>query len=98
MKTHRGMLLVAAAATALLASAASADIKSGIDAWAAGRYDAAVKEWRPLAEKGDADAQYNMGQAYKLGRGVPSDLKLAQTWYEKAAQQGHQPAQANLGL
>lgn len=95
---RRGMLLVAAAAAALLTSAASADIKAGIDAWAGGRYDAAVKEWRPLAEKGDADAQYNMGQAYKLGRGVPSDLKLAQTWYEKAAQQGHQPAQANLGL
>lgn len=95
---RRGMLLVAAAAAALCAGAASADIKSGIDAWASGRYDAAVKEWRPLAEKGDADAQYNMGQAYKLGRGVPSDLKLAQTWYEKAAQQGHQPAQANLGL
>ncbi|MDB5698443.1 MAG: hypothetical protein JWN69_1247, partial [Alphaproteobacteria bacterium] len=74
------------------------DVKTGVDAWQAGRYDVAINAWRPLAEKGDADAQFNLGQAYRLGRGVPSDLKIAQSWYEKAAQQGHEQAQANLGL
>jgi cell division septation protein DedD len=89
-----------AAGAALLAcgGAAFADVKAGVDQWQAGNYGAAVKEWRPLADQGDADAQFNLGQAYKLGRGVPADLRIAQSWYEKAAQQGHPQAQANLGL
>jgi cell division protein FtsN len=92
------LLATAAAALVLIASPASADVKKGVDAWQAARYDIAIAEWRPLAEKGDPDAQFNLGQAYRLGRGVPSDLKIAQSWYEKAAQQGHEQAQANLGL
>jgi cell division septation protein DedD len=92
------VLSAAAAATGIAFSPAGADVKAGVDAWQAGNFDSAVKEWRPLADKGDADAQFNMGQAYKLGRGVPSDLRMAQSWYQKAAQQGHEQAQANLGL
>jgi cell division septation protein DedD len=88
----------AAAALALAAGAAQADVKTGVDAWQRGDFAAAVAEWRPLADNGDADAQYNLGQAYKMGRGVPADLHIAQTWYEKAAQQGHPQAAANLGL
>lgn len=88
----------AAAALALAAGMAQADVKTGVDAWQRGDFAAAVAEWRPLADQGDADAQYNLGQAYKMGRGVPSDLRIAQTWYEKAAQQGHPQAAANLGL
>jgi cell division septation protein DedD len=89
----------AALAFSLLAAApAAADVKSGVDAWQKGDFGSAVRQWRALADKGDADAQFNMGQAYKLGRGVPADLKIAQSWYQKAAQQGHEPAQALLGL
>lgn len=89
----------ALAATALaIAAPASADVKSGVDAWFAGRYGDAIKTWRPLADRGDADAQFNMGQAYRLGRGVPADMRIAQSWFQKAAQQGHAEAQANLGL
>ncbi|HEY7809561.1 MAG TPA: SPOR domain-containing protein [Allosphingosinicella sp.] len=93
-------LLAPAAAAALLlgAGAAFADVQSGIDLWQAGNYAGAVKEWRALAEKGDANAQFNLGQAYKIGRGVPVDLGSAQSWYEKAAAKGHKQAQANLGL
>ena len=100
MKMFGGQMRVAAAALLMAGAAvpALADVKAGIDAWQAGKFEAAVGEWRPLADKGDADAQFNMGQAYKLGRGVPTDLRLAQTWYEKAAQQGHEQAQGNLGL
>ena len=91
-------LLAVAMATALAAAPAFADVKAGVDAWEAGRYEAAVKEWRALADRGDADAQFNMGQAYRLGRGVPADLRIAQSWFEKAAAQGHQEAQAPAGL
>lgn len=93
-------LILASAAAGLTfgAGAALADVKAGVDAWQAGNFAAAVKEWRPLAEQGDADAQFNLGQAYKLGRGVPANLQVAQGWYAKAAQTGHSQAQANLGL
>ena len=73
-------------------------VQRGVEAWQRGDFDAAVKQWRPLADKGDADAQFNMGQAYRLGRGVPADLRIAQSWYQKAAAQGHELAQGNLGL
>jgi cell division septation protein DedD len=51
-----------------------------------------------LATAGDADAQFNMGQASKLGRGVPVDLPVALEWYRKAAVQGHPRAEDNYGL
>ncbi|GAA4763753.1 hypothetical protein GCM10023219_05240 [Stakelama sediminis] len=86
------VLLIAVAAPAL------ADVKEGIDAWERGDYAKAVAEWRGPAERGDADAEFNLGQAYKLGRGVPADLKTAEQWYRKAALQGHQQASDNYGL
>ncbi|MGN6817436.1 MAG: SPOR domain-containing protein [Sphingomonas sp.] len=75
-----------------------ADTKAGVDAWNRGDYRAAVDEWRKAAIAGDADAQFNLGQAYKLGRGVPVDLPMAESWYRKAALQGHVQAEDNYGL
>lgn len=86
---------------ALLAAGAAGQaqsVKAGIEAWQAGDYAAAVRAWRPLAEAGDADAAFNLGQAYRLGRGVPTSLAAAQTWLERAARQGHLDAQSMLGL
>jgi cell division septation protein DedD len=82
----------------LWAAPAFADVKAGVDAWSRGDYTTAIKEWRQPAISGDADAQFNLGQAYKLGRGVPVDLKLAEDWYRKAALQGHLQAEDNYGL
>src|SRR4051812_16614260 len=101
-----GRPLFAASAAALLlllgagagAGALPNDVKAGVDRWMRGDYAGAVAEWRPLAEAGNADAQFNMGQAYKLGKGVTADPRQAQSWYLKAAQQGHEQAQVNIGL
>lgn len=87
-----GLLGAAASAPAL------ADVKAGADAWGRGDFPAAVREWQPLADKGDPDAQFNMAQAYKLGRGVPQDLTRAEMLYAKAAAQGHLQAGDNYGL
>nr|WP_312491260.1 SPOR domain-containing protein [Sphingomonas sp.] len=87
-----------ALATCLVAAPAFADVKAGVDAWARGDYRTAVEEWRPAAIAGDADAQFNLGQAYKLGRGVPVDPTLAESWFRKAAAQGHLQAADNYGL
>ena len=105
MITARRLWLLATAAalagtalSALSAQPAGADVRAGIDAWAAQNYDEAVRIWRPLADRGDADAQYNLAQAYFLGRGVPQNMVLAEQWYARAARQGHPEATANYGL
>ncbi|MEH6716116.1 SPOR domain-containing protein [Parasphingorhabdus flavimaris] len=87
-----GMALILVSAPAL------ADVKAGVDAWGRGDYATAIKEWRGPADAGDADAQFNLGQAYKLGNGVPKDLGQAENWYKRAADQGHLQANDNYGL
>lgn len=86
------------AATTGIVTPALADTKAGVEAWSRGEHESAVKEWLGPAAKGDADAQFNMGQAFKLGKGVPQDLKRAEAWYRKAAEQGHIKASETLGL
>lgn len=91
-----GMLVVGTLSS--LAGGALADVKAGVDAWARGDYPAAVREWQGPANAGDPDAQFNLAQAYKLGRGVPRDLTRAETLYASAAAKGHLQAGDNLGL
>ena len=50
------------------------------------------------AEKGDAEAQYSLGQRYDYGLGVEEDDAEAGRWYRLAAEQGHAEAQHSLGL
>jgi len=94
-----GLIAVAGLALAVpLALAQDNPVKAGVEAWERGDYKAAVDRWRGPAMKGDSDAQFNLGQAYKLGRGVKADLVQAETWYGKAAAQGHEQAQASYAL
>jgi TPR repeat protein len=88
------LILIASGAAPLSAQS----VKAGIEAWQRSDYADAVTIWRPLAEAGDADAAFNLGQAYRLGRGVPLDLAAAQSWFERAAGKGHLDAQTTLGL
>ena len=82
----------------LAAVPAHADVKAGVDAWTAGDFAGAVREWAGPAAQGDPDAQFNMGQAYRLGRGVETDVEQAEALYAKAAAQGHVKAADNYGL
>ncbi|UYY58658.1 SPOR domain-containing protein [Sphingomonas sp. S2-65] len=93
------ILLAAGALLATTPALAQDDpVKAGVEAYERGEYRAAVERWRGAANAGNADAQFNLGQAYKLGRGVPVDLALAEQWYGRAARQGHEQAEANYGL
>lgn len=86
-------------AAALFGSAAPPrTVHAGIEAWQRADYSAAVAIWRPLAEQGNVEAAFNLGQAYRLGRGVPINIAAAVTWYQRAALKGHPDAQATLGL
>ncbi len=90
--------LAGAAALALLAVPALADVKSGVDAWTAGDFTRAVVEWQGPAAAGDPDALFNLAQAYRLGRGVEVDNGRARQLYEEAARLGHVKAADNYGL
>ena len=92
---------LAAMMIGLPASAVAVEIetvRSGIDAWQQGNHAKAVAIWRGLATKGDADAAFNLGQAYRIGRGVAADSGEAKKWFERAARAGHLDAQVSLGL
>ncbi|CAN5368979.1 hypothetical protein BH09PSE4_BH09PSE4_11840 [soil metagenome] len=73
-------------------------VQAGVEAWDKGDYKTAVDIFRTHAISGDADAQFDLAQAYKLGRGVPVDLQQAELWYAKSAAQGHPMAEINYGL
>lgn len=63
-----------------------------------GDFAGALKELIPLAQKGDAKAQENLGLMYATGRGVAQNWVEAEKWIRKAAEQGLAEAQYNLGL
>ena len=98
---HRVTLILVLTMTVLLGSSGvcwSADFQKGLDASERGDYVTALKEWRPLAERGDANAQSNLGVMYEKGQGVPQDDKTAMKWDTLAAEQGNALAQYNLGV
>ena len=63
-----------------------------------GDYGTALREFKPLANKGIANAQFNLGWKYRNGKGVPQDDKTAVKWFKLAAEQGHAKSQSNLGV
>jgi TPR repeat protein len=75
----------------------SADFQKGLTAAQSGDYATALREWKPFAEGGYADAQFNLGVMYAEGQGVSQDYKTAVKWYRLAAGQGFPDAQYNLG-
>ena len=75
-----------------------ADFNAGGDAYTRGDYATAFREWRPLAEQGDSQSQYNLGWLYYYGRGVPKDYAQARQWYKNAAAQGDTSAATNVGI
>ncbi len=90
-------LVLMAAAVPWTASAQD-DIRDGVNAWSAGEYETAVNLWSVPASAGDPDALFNLGQAYRLGRGVTRDLERAQELYRQAASAGHIRAADTYGL
>jgi uncharacterized protein len=76
----------------------TAGLQEGYKAHKRKDYATAMKEWKPLAEQGDAAAQHNLAGMHRQGQGVPQDNVEAMKWYRKAAEQGYAPAQLNLGV
>jgi TPR repeat protein len=78
-------------------SVANASWEEATKAFAKKEYQAALKLFRPLAEKGNALAQYNVALMHRMGLGVTKDQKEAKKWSRLAAKQGNADAQVMLG-
>ncbi len=72
---------------AFAAPVAAQDYETGKEALKRGDYATALREWRPLAEQGDAQAQFNLGHMYANGEGVSLDYVQAHLWWSLAASQ-----------
>jgi hypothetical protein len=95
----RASRIVIAALVIALASSAGvfADpLEDGIVAYHNKDYAKAVELWKPLADIGDAAAQYQLGSLYAEGRGVEQNDAIAAVWFQRAAEQGDAAAQYNL--
>ena len=75
----------------------AASVDEGIAAVEQGDYAKAVAIFRPLAEAGDAEAQYNLAILYRSGHGVEKDPAQSRQWFLLAAKQGIAEAQYHLG-
>ncbi|MEX0815303.1 MAG: peptidoglycan-binding protein, partial [Dongiaceae bacterium] len=91
-------LVLALAIWFALTAPAWAGFEEGLAAYERGDYATAVREWLPLAQQGDAAAQFNLGVMYDTGKGVPQDYAEAVRWYRRAAEQGHAAAMNYLGF
>ena len=81
----------------LVTSPVPADFQTALDAYNAGDYETAYREWLPLAEKDSAAAQFNIGLMFDAGEGRQQDFKIAAEWYARAAENDFARAQFRLG-
>jgi V8-like Glu-specific endopeptidase len=82
----------------LVGPVAAAELDDAVAAARGGDYATALRRLSPLAEQGDARAQFDVGFMHAYGWGVPRNPAEAIAWYRKAADQGLSPAQHFLGL
>jgi TPR repeat protein len=75
-----------------------ADLDKGLAAYDVGDYETSLSECQPLADEGNAIAQFCVGRLYANGFGVAMNDALALQWYGRAAEQGYSEALYNLGL
>ena len=100
MKSTMKRLMAGAAAMLMSVSlsAGASNYNDGFIAAESGNYQSALQQWGPLAEKGHAVAQFNLGLLYHSGSGISLDEKKAIEWYEKSANNGYYKAQEYMAV
>lgn len=78
-------------------AAETGNLDAAIDAVEKQDFMTAYQTFKDLAEKGNAEAQYNLAILYRQGKGVMQDPKVAAQWFRKAADQGLASAQYYMG-
>src|SRR4051794_25180579 len=71
-------------------------VADGIAAYHRKDYATAHRLWRPLAERGNAGAQSNLGVLYATGRGVPKSKELAYMWFNIANDKSNRDRVASM--
>lgn len=74
------------------AEPAAAPVPAAVEAVRRGDFAEAYCLWRPLAEQGDAEAQFQLGWLYANGQGLRQNPTAAADWWERAARAGHPDA------
>ncbi len=99
MRGHSTLLWLATSACILLATAARCETpEDGLKAYDAGNYALALKIWKPLAEAGNAEAQFRLAYMYGEEKGVTKDKAAYLHWMLAAARQGHPAAEFWMGF
>src|SRR5512139_2460474 len=93
----RSLVGVLALASALAVPASAGPLEDGMEAYRAKEFAKAAELWQPLAQEGNAVAQYRLGTLYAEGKGVEQNDATAFMWMERAARQGDADAQYNVG-
>jgi len=98
-RRYRAFALIPLALSAVLfCGAVVASLTEGLDALRKNDYATAERQLRPLAERGDPEAQYRIGLMYEFGKGYPQDKAQGIVWFRKAAGQNHAAAQTELAI
>ena len=97
MKRHLIAALMFSLALMTANGVSAGPYEDGLAAYQRQDYATAVRLWKPLADKGNASAQNNLGSMYDKGQGVLQDYKEAVRLYRLAAAQGNGAGQINLG-
>jgi len=97
MKRHLLLLAVLALPTLSAAGDPAPGFRDAAKLHRAGNTAAAIAIWQPLAEKGDANAAFNLGTIHQHGDGVVKDPGQALKWYRIAAERGDRESQSRLG-
>ena len=91
--------LVLGCVIALFNQAATADeLTDALIRYAVHDYERAIEMLTPLADRGNAVAQMQLGLIHARGEGVPRDDVAAIDWLTRAAEQGQSEAQFELGV
>jgi TPR repeat protein len=93
-----GTLFALALLLGLAGLARAGDYEDGHAAYMHGDVETALRLWTPIAEQGNAEAQYMLGLIYHNGRAVPKDESEATKWLNLAAKQGNDDARYLLDL
>ena len=83
-------ILVVLAVTWTPIAVVSGPLGDALDAYESGDYATTLRLFQPLAERGDAAAQYGLGVMYRSGQGVPQNYVQAHMWLNLAASR-HSP-------
>lgn len=89
--------MLAAALMFKSASPTSIDADKALRDFERGYYRLSLRAWTVLANRGDAEGQYFLGQLYAQGRGAPQDFAKAALWFAESASQGYSHSQFALG-